>query len=69
MRIADKYIKSLTDKHFYCDLENNLENFYIHDLHPNEKGYQHYKDVFKLILFDLVSRISDPELKKLLKKK
>ena len=34
----------------------------------NEKGYQHYKDVFKLIFFDMYARISDPKLKKLLKK-
>ena len=47
---TDKYIKSLTDKHFYCDLENNLENFYIHDLHPNEKGYQQVYNCVKGII-------------------
>ena len=45
----------------------NLSNMYFSKV-GNEKGYQHYKDVFKLILFDFIARISDPELKKLLKK-
>ena len=34
----------------------------------NEKGYQHYKDVFELILFDMIARIPDPKLKSLLMK-
>ena len=34
----------------------------------NELGYQHYKDVFKIILIDLVMRIPDQELKKNVKK-
>ena len=34
----------------------------------NELGYQHYKDVFKIILIDLVMRIPDQELKKNIKK-
>ena len=34
----------------------------------NEKSYQHYKDVLKLILFDMYARVSDLKLKKLLKK-
>ena len=33
----------------------------------NELGYQHYKDIFKIILIDLVMRISDQELKKIIK--
>ena len=47
---TDKYIKSLTDKHFYCNLENNLENFYVYDLHPNEKGYQQVYNCVKNIV-------------------
>ena len=31
----------------------------------NEKNYQHYKNVLSLILFDIMSRSSNIELKKL----
>ena len=34
----------------------------------NELGYRHYKDVFKIILIDLVMRIPDQELRKIIKK-
>lgn len=34
----------------------------------NELGYRHYKDVFKIILIDLVLRIPDQELRKIVKK-
>lgn len=34
----------------------------------NELGYQHYKDVFKIILMDLVMRIPDQELRGIIKK-
>lgn len=34
----------------------------------NEFGYQHYKDIFKIILIDLVMRIPDQELRKIIKK-
>ena len=33
----------------------------------NELGYKHYKDIFRIILIDLVMRISDKELKKIIK--
>ena len=33
----------------------------------NEKGYQHYKDVFKFIFFDIYGRISNFEIKKKIK--
>ena len=29
----------------------------------NEKGYQHYKDIFKIILIDIVMKIPDIDLK------
>ena len=32
----------------------------------NELGYQHYKDIFKIILKDLVMRIPDQELRKII---
>ena len=34
----------------------------------NELGYQHYKDIFKIILLDFVMRISDQDLRKMIKK-
>ena len=34
----------------------------------NELGYRHYKDIFKIILIDLVMRIPDQELRKIIKK-
>ena len=33
----------------------------------NEKGYQHYKDVLKFILFDTYARTKNLEIKKILK--
>ncbi len=33
----------------------------------NELGYKHYKDIFKIILIDLVMRISDQKLKRIIK--
>ena len=45
----------------------DLSDMYFNKI-GNEKGNQHYKDVFKLIFFDMYARISDPKLKKLLKK-
>ena len=33
----------------------------------NELGYKHYKDIFRIILIDLVMRISDEELRKIIK--
>ena len=47
--------------------EIDLSNMYFNKI-GNEKGYQHYKDVLKFILFDIIASTSDFELKKLLKK-
>ena len=46
---TEKYIKSLTDKHFYCDLDDDLKNFYFHDLHPNKAGYKKVYECVKKI--------------------
>ena len=48
---TEKHIKSLTNNHFYCDYDNNLNNFYKHDTsHPNKVGYANlYKCVNKII--------------------
>ena len=47
---AEKYIKKLTDKHFYCDFENDINNFFVIDGHPNAKGYQSLYKCTKKIL-------------------
>ena len=44
-----------------------LSDMYFNKI-GNEKGYQHYKDVFELILFDMITKIPDPKLKRLLMK-
>ena len=58
---------SIKTSHLSTPTKINLSDMYFNTI-GNKKGYQHYKDVFKLILFDIIARISDPELKKLLKK-
>ena len=47
--------------------EIDLSDMYFNKI-GNEKNYQHYKDVLKFILFDIIASTSDFELKKLLKK-
>ena len=34
----------------------------------NEEGHQHYKDILKIILFDLYARTEDEQMKETLKK-
>ena len=58
---------SIKTSHLSTPTKIDLSDMYFNKI-GNEKGYQHYKDVFKLIFFDIIARISDPELKKLLKK-
>ena len=58
---------SIKTSHLSTPTKIDLSDMYFNKI-GNEKGYQHYKDVFKLMLFDLIARISNPELKKLLKK-
>ena len=54
-------------------LDNNFEesitlsNMYFVKF-GNELGYQHYKDIFRIILLDFVMRISDKKKKKMIKK-
>ena len=43
-------IKKITDKHFYCDFENDINNFFVIDGHPNAKGYQSLYKCTKKIL-------------------
>ncbi len=50
------------------DIESlTLSNLYFKKF-GNEKGYRHYKDIFKLILFEITMKITDQELKKIIKK-
>ena len=44
-----------------------LSDMYFNNI-GNEKNYQHYKEVLRLILFDTIASTTDFELKKLLKK-
>ena len=47
--------------------EIDLSDMYFNKV-GNEKNYQHYKEVLRLILFDTIASTTDFELKKLLKK-
>ena len=47
--------------------ETKLSDMYFNKI-GNEKNYQHYKEVLKLILFDIMARTTNFELKGLLKK-
>ena len=50
------------------DIESlTLSNLYFKKF-GNEKGYRHYKDIFKLILFEITMKITDQELKKIIRK-
>ena len=44
-----------------------LSDMYFNNI-GNEKNYQHYNEVLRLILFDTIASTNDFELKKLLKK-
>ena len=51
---------------------NNNETLTLSDMYfkkfGNELGYKHYKDIFKIILFELTMKIGDQELKKIINK-
>ena len=64
IRGAKTYIKSSS---LSTSTEIDLSDMYFNKI-GNEKNYQHYKDVLKLILFDIIARTSNLELRKLLKK-
>ena len=51
---AEKFITSLTDKHFHCGFENDPSYFYNYDGHPNEVGYKK--------LYNCVSKILNKNL-------
>jgi len=41
---AEKFIKERTEKHFVCNFNNDISNFYKIDGHPNAKGYKSLYD-------------------------
>ena len=47
---AESFLKSKKINHFYCDFENNIDNFYPNDGHPNKKGYESLKNCVQDIL-------------------
>ena len=69
-------VLDLSFENFKIDIKrsdtNNTSSIILSDMKlrefGNELGYQHYKDIFKIILIDLVMRIPDQELRKIIKK-
>ena len=69
-------VLDLSFENFKVDIKrsdtNNTSSIILSDMKlkefGNELGYQHYKDIFKTILIDLVMRIPDQELRKIIKK-
>ena len=55
-------VSSITDPAKIDFSEMKFSNF------GNEKGYQHYKDILKIILFDLYARTENGRIKETLKK-
>ena len=49
------------------EIEINLSNMSFNKI-GNEKDFQHYKDVFKIVLGDIFLKIPDINLQKLIKK-
>jgi len=47
---AERYIKKLTDNHFYCNFDNNINNYYKIDGHLNADGYQSLYECTRKIL-------------------
>ena len=47
---AENFLKKRTNNHFFCDFENNPNNFYPNDGHPNIKGYESLKNCVQNIL-------------------
>jgi len=47
---TEKYIKKITNNHFSCNFENNINNFHKIDVHPNLKGYRSLYNCTKKIM-------------------
>ena len=51
---AKNYINRKKSRHFECDFNNDITNFYEYDGHPNSEGYE--------VLFHCVQKILDREI-------
>ena len=58
------FMKTLDNKNNVKIKLSDMDFFKI----SNSQGYQHYKDIFKIILTDIFFKVSDIKFKKLLKK-
>ena len=47
---TEKYIKKITNNHFSCNFENDVNNFHKIDGHPNSKGYRSLYNCTKKIM-------------------
>ena len=47
---AEKFIKSLSSRHFECNFDDDITNFHSIDMHPNEKGYNNLFNCVENIL-------------------
>lgn len=47
---AENFLKNKLINHIFCDFENNPNNFYPIDGHPNKKGYESLKNCVQDIL-------------------
>ena len=47
---TENFIKKFNKKHFICDFNNDISNFYNFDMHPNIKGYENLYNCVTQIL-------------------
>lgn len=47
---AERYLKTITENHFVCDFEKNINFFYKYDRHPNNLGYDYLFNCVREIL-------------------
>tara|TARA_Y100001970_G_scaffold173831_1_gene212264 strand:+ start:2022 stop:3107 length:1086 start_codon:yes stop_codon:yes gene_type:complete len=47
---AEKFIKKISNNHFVCDFDKNLNNFYKIDSHPNNRGYKNLYECVENIM-------------------
>ncbi len=47
---AEKFIKKISNNHFVCNFDKNLDNFHQIDSHPNAKGYRNLYECVENIM-------------------
>ena len=52
---AERYLKTITENHFVCDFNNDINFYYKIDGHPNESGYQYLFECVKKIMVNNLS--------------